>query len=333
MTEDTSYGAIILAAGKGTRMKSRLPKVMHCLLGVPMLRHVMEAVKDAGIPYPRQVVVAGHGGQMVENYSAGLGVKLVYQKEQLGTGHAVLTARDIFKDQRCQILIICGDTPLFRKDTLEGFIEAHKSSDAGVSILSALFSDPTGYGRILRDENGNLLSIVEEKDASPEVRAIREVNTGTYLVRSDLIFDLLEQVDSDNAQGEYYLTDVVEIALKAGIKVHAFDLADEEEALGVNSRAQLSLAEGIMLDRIRAFHMGNGVTISMAHTVYIEPSVAIEPDVTIGPYTVLKGKTRIHGGAIIGPYSFLEDFDCASDTILAPYTIKTPDEKKFGPCY
>ena len=327
-----NLAAVILAAGMGTRMKSRRPKVMHCLLGAPLISHVIGVVEGAGIASGHQIVVAGHGRQMVEKYLAGMGVRVAYQAEQLGTGHAVLCAEKAFRGFNGQMLIICGDTPLFKPETLKAFINAHENSEGDLSILSAEFDEPAGYGRIVRDSQGRLTAVVEEKDAGPSIKKIREVNTGTYLVRASVIFHLLEQVGCNNAQGEYYLTDTVELGLKAGLNVNAFKFAGPEEALGVNSRYQLSVAEGIMLSRIRTAHMEAGVTINMPETVYIEPSVRIGADALISPPCVLKGRTEIGGGSVIGPFSYLEDFICGPGTVIEPYSRKSAGRVSAGYC-
>ena len=312
--------AVILAAGKGTRMKSRRPKVMHCLLGKPLISHVTGMLCEAGISSERQVVVAGHGRDVLEQYLKGSKIIVVVQERQLGTGHAVLCSRPAFSDFQGQILIICGDTPLFRHETLRRFIKAHMEAAADLSILSAEFEDAAGYGRIVRDLGGGLQAIVEEKDADSNIKQIKEVNTGTYIVSAPEIFNLLENLSCDNAQGEYYLTDIVALGIGNGLKVQACNLAQPEEALGVNSRYQLSMAEDIMLSRIRIGHMDAGVTFSMPDTVYIEPSVIIEPDVVIGPHVVLKGETVIGRGTVVGAFSLLNDFRCQSNVSVEPYS-------------
>ncbi len=320
MNTEKELAAVILAAGKGTRMKSRRPKVMHCLLGKPLISHVTDVLSEAGISSEMQVVVAGHGRDVLEKYLKGTEINTVVQERQLGTGHAVLCAKAAFSDFHGDILIICGDTPLFRHETLRRFIRAHAEAAGDLSILSAEFEDAAGYGRIVRDQWGNITGIVEEKDADSKIREIKEVNTGTYLVSAPAIFNLLENLNCDNAQGEYYLTDIVALGLSKGLKVRAFNLAEPEEALGVNSRYQLSMAEDIMLSRIRIAHMDAGVTVSMPDTVYIEPSVIIEPDVVIGPHVVLKGETVIGRGSFVGAFCLLNDFRCESHATLEPYS-------------
>ena len=332
MKTDNNLAGVILAAGKGTRMKSSRPKVMHCLLGKPLLSHVTGTLSEAGISNNRQVVVAGHAGHVLEEYLKGTGINVVFQERQLGTGHAVLCARNVFSDFDGQILIICGDTPLFTQKTLTRFIKVHLETDGDLSILSAEFEDPAGYGRIVRNSSGGIQAIVEEKDADSDTKRIREVNTGTYLVRASVIFSLLENLRCDNAQGEYYLTDSVLLGLAAGLKVQAFNLAGPEEAFGVNSRYQLSVAEDMMLSRIRLRHMNAGVTLSMPKTVYIEPSVTMGPDVVIGPHVVLKGKTVISEGSVVGAFSWLSDFRCEPYSRLEPYSKRGLDIRDEDDC-
>ncbi len=313
-----NVAAIVLAAGKGTRMKSSVPKVLHEVLGRPLLGHVIELLK--GLNIGRVVTVVGHGANSVKSYLSPFGAETVVQEEQLGTGHAVSCAETALSNFSGHVLIICGDTPLFFKSTMEEFIRLHIQSDNILSVLSSDFVVPFGYGRIVRDAGGRFLGICEEKDAEQHIRAITEVNTGTYLVHSDFLFSALNGLDNDNAQKEYYLTDIVEIAVSLDKKTDAFCLASEEEALGVNSRFQLSQAEGILLGRIRKALMDQGVTLQNARTIYIEPSVIIEPDVLVEPCCVLRGNTRIGAGSRIGAHSYLSHAEIAPATSVPPFS-------------
>ncbi len=313
--------AVVLAAGKGTRMKSATPKVLHPLLGIPLLGHVIDLLDRSGLG--RIVVVVGHGAEQVSDYLAtlktGVRVETVLQKEQLGTGHAVNCCRDLFKGWHGEILIICGDTPLLRFRTIGGFIASHASAGNTLSVLSSVLDDPEGYGRILRDaEGGSVIGIVEEKDADARQRKIREINSGTYMVSAEFLFDALEKVDTDNAQGEYYLTDIVAFAVDMGMKVNAYPLAGVEEVMGINSRYQLSLAEAVMLDRLRRYWMEQGVTFLNAPTVYVEKSVSLAGDVIIEPNVVLRGSTVVGGGARIGAFSLLQDAEIAEGQQVPP---------------
>jgi len=311
-----NVAAVVLAAGKGTRMKSSMPKVLHHLLGKPLVGHVIELLKCLDIS--RIVTVVGHGAESVTSYLAPFGVETVIQEEQLGTGHAVAVAESVLSDFTGHVLVVCGDTPLFLKDTLSEFLLSHLDSGNVLSVLSSKFDNPFGYGRIVRDASRRFLGIREEKDADEHLRAINEVNTGTYLVQAEFLFSALNGLDNNNAQQEYYLTDIVGIAVSKGQKADAFCLASEQEALGVNSRLQLLQAEGIMLDRIRNDLMAAGVTLQNASTIYVEPSVAIEPDVIVEPCCVLRGNTRVGTGSRVGAHSYLKDAEIAAHTSVPP---------------
>ncbi len=314
-----SITGIILAAGKGTRMKSRMPKVLHCLLGRPLLWHVLYLLRVAGVK--NNMVVVGHRAAQVKRAFEVEGVEFVIQEQQLGTAHAVAVAMDRLKGQYGDVIIMCGDTPLFYPATLKEFIRQHRQRASDVSILSAAFSDPAGYGRIIRDVKGQFLKITEEKDASLREKAVKEVNSGTYLARGEILFELVAGVECKNAQGEYYLTDIVELARKKGYKVDAFCVADEEEALGINSRSQLAKAELALLYRIRQELMGQGVSLSMPETIYIERQVRIGRDSIVGPHCVIKGTTVIGENVRIGAFSFLRNAKVASGTRLPPYSV------------
>ncbi len=321
-TLDTSrpWAAVVLAAGKGTRMKSALPKVLHPLLGRPLLGYVL-ALLDM-IDFQRKVVVIGHKAEMVQSCLDSGGISWVIQSEQLGTGHAVLMSRNAMRGFCGNVLILCGDTPLLTYQTMARFIAAHDASGSDLSILSAELRDPTGYGRIVRKKKtkDELAGIVEEKDASSEIRAICEINTGIYAVNSDLLYAWLESVNCDNAQGEYYLTDIAGLAVGQGHKVRAFQLANPKEALGVNSRQELASAGHILLQRIRNHWMNEGVTFLLPETIYIEPDVQLSRDVTISSHVVLEGKTTVGAGAVIGPFSYLRNATVPPNEVVPPYS-------------
>lgn len=298
--------AVVLAAGKGTRMKSRLPKVMHQILGVPMLSYVLDLL--SGISISPVVVVTGFGGEQVRDFALRYEALPVVQDVQLGTAHAVMASRDALAGFSGTVLIMCGDTPMVSSATLDHFLKDHKASGRVLSVLSATFTDPRGYGRIVRDaSSGSLIGIVEERDAAEHIRPIKEVNTGIYAVRASFLFDLLAAVGSSNAQGEYYLTDIVGIAIQRGLAVGALNAASELEATGINSRRDLADVEALLLDRIQLEWMDQGVTFQLRKTCYIEKSVKLARDVVIGPCCVLKGNTEIGESALIGPYSYLEN--------------------------
>ena len=300
--------AVILAAGKGTRMKSKLPKVLHKVGGHPMLEHVMDAAEAAGCR--DNVVVIGHGAELVREL-VGDRARIALQAEQLGTGHAVLQAADTLKDFSGTVMILCGDTPLLEAEELQKFYAEHVKSGAAATVMSALMDDPFGYGRILRDANGDVAGIVEQKDASEEQKQIKEINTGNYCVEAPLLFEVLRTLGNDNAQGEYYLTDVLAKLRAMGKKVGGVITADSEMIMGVNSRRQLAEAESVMRRRIAERHMDDGVTIMDPASTFIEKSVKIAPDTVIYPNTWLQGATVIGEDCEIGPNVRLENVKVA----------------------
>jgi len=296
-----SITTIILAAGEGKRMYSKVPKVLHKVCGKPMVEHVVNCARTLGDAEP--VVVIGHGGEQVRNSLSG--VKFVMQDKQLGTGHAVMQAQDYITDG--DILILYGDTPLLKPQTLRLMHELHKKEGYGATILTSEFQDPTGYGRIIRSEDGLVESIVEEKDADERIKAIKEINSGIYFFNGQELREALGKLTNNNAQGEYYLTDVIGIMRQKGLRIGAYLIHDNEEIMGVNNRMQLSQANEIMRDRILKQHMLNGVTIIDPKSTYIEASVTIERDVMIYPGTILEGTTIIEEDASIGPYTRIRD--------------------------
>ena len=300
--------AVILAAGKGTRMKSKLPKVLHKVGGHPMLEHVMDAAEAAGCR--DNVVVIGHGAELVREL-VGDRARIALQAEQLGTGHAVLQAADTLKDFSGTVMILCGDTPLLEAEELEKFYAEHVKSGAAATVMSALMDDPFGYGRILRDANGDVAGIVEQKDASEEQKQIKEINTGNYCVEAPLLFEVLRTLGNNNAQGEYYLTDVLAKLRAMGKKVGGVITADSEMIMGVNSRRQLAEAESVMRRRIAERHMDDGVTLMDPASTFIEKSVKIAPDTVIYPNTWLQGATVIGEDCEIGPNVRLENVKVA----------------------
>ena len=300
--------AVILAAGKGTRMKSKLPKVLHKVGGHPMLEHVMDAAEAAGCR--DNVVVIGHGAELVREL-VGNRARIALQAEQLGTGHAVLQAADTLKDFTGTVMILCGDTPLLEAAELRKFYEEHVKSGAAATVMSAVMEDPFGYGRILRDANGDVAGIVEQKDATEEQKLIKEINTGNYCVEAPLLFEVLKTLGNNNAQGEYYLTDVLAKLRGMGRKVGGVITADSEMIMGVNSRRQLAEAESVMRRRILEKLMDDGVTVMDPCSTFIEKSVKIAPDTTIYPYTWIQGETVIGEDCEIGPGVRMENVKVA----------------------
>lgn len=299
---------VVLAAGQGTRMKSKLYKVMHPVMGRPMVGHVVNAALDAEAS--EVITITGSGADLVKDY-LGDRSQYVYQEEQLGTAHAVEQAKDLLEGREGTTLVLSGDTPLLRAETLTQLMEEHEESNAKATILTALADDPHGYGRVIRAEDGSVSNIVEEKDASSEEKAVQEINTGTYCFDNEELFKTIEKVDNDNAQGEYYLPDVIEILKANNEKIGAFQLENMDEALGVNNRVALSEASALMKQRINEKHMVNGVSLIDAANTYIEASVQIGQDTVIEPGTYLKGNTVIGEDVIIGANSVIEDSELA----------------------
>jgi bifunctional UDP-N-acetylglucosamine pyrophosphorylase/glucosamine-1-phosphate N-acetyltransferase len=313
--------AIVLAAGKGTRMKSDLPKVLHPICGLPMVAHVVRALWGAGVE--RIVVVVGHGGEKVQE-ALGDSVEYAWQREQLGTGHAVRCAVEALNGHEGPIVVASGDTPLVDADAMASLLREH--GGRALTVATAILDDPTGYGRIVRDPNGNPARIVEQKDASPEQRSIQEVNAGLYAFDATVLFALLPQLRNANAQNEYYLTDLVQMAATDGLSVGTHT-ADAALLQGVNDRWQLSEAEAALRKAILKRHAMAGVTLRDPSTTYIEADVQIEPDATIEPGSHLLGSTFVGAGARIGPNAVLRNATVAKD---AKVQLSVVEESSVG---
>ena len=288
--------AVILAAGKGTRMKSELPKVLHAVAGVPMLKYPVGLARELGCA--PTVAVIGHGAETVETALAGSGVLFALQSQQLGTGHALLCAEPQLAGFSGTVLLLCGDVPLLRRETLEALLHYHQAQQATVTVLTAHMPNPHGYGRIVR-QGDEVLRIVEEKDAGQQQRAINEINTGIYALEAPFVFEALKTIGCDNAQGEYYLTDVLAAARSAGLRVCALAAGTPEETMGINDRVQLAEAGALMRQRINRELMLGGVTLVDPATSYIEPQVRIGADCIIEPNVQLRGATVIGRGCRI----------------------------------
>ena len=271
---------IILAAGKGTRMKSKLPKVLHKAAGKPMLQHVLDAAKGAGAR--RNIVVVGFGGEQVKE-AMGEQAEFVVQAEQLGTGHAVRQAEPLLQDEKGTVVVLCGDTPLVTADLIANLYDGHKAAGAKATVLTAIMPDATGYGRIIRTAEGDVARIVEQKDATEEERQVKEVNSGIYCFECQALFAALKKVGCDNAQGEYYLPDVLEIIRAEGGKIHAVAADDYESTLGINSRVQLAGAEKILRRRKNIELMDKGVTLMDPDSTFVDADVEVGADTVIYP--------------------------------------------------
>ena len=296
--------AIILAAGKGTRMKSKLYKVLHEVCGKTMVEHVLGQLEAANID--NIVTVVGYGAESVEN-TIGPRSKFALQKQQLGTGHAVMQTEDILGDIDGETLVVSGDTPLFTADTFKKLFEYHKQRQAAVTILTSVAPDPTGYGRIVRNDVGIVERIVEQKDADQKEREIHEINTGVYCFDNKKLFAALKKINNDNAQGEYYLTDVIAIMKQQGEVVTAYKMADFDESMGVNNRVALAQANKIMRKRINDELMMNGVTMVDPESTYVDAGVKIGRDTVIEGNVVIKGDTTIGSDCLIGACSRIID--------------------------
>ncbi|MFP7171832.1 bifunctional UDP-N-acetylglucosamine diphosphorylase/glucosamine-1-phosphate N-acetyltransferase GlmU [Terribacillus halophilus] len=305
--------AVILAAGKGTRMKSKLYKVLHPVMGKPMVQHVTDQLNS--LQLDKLITIVGHGAEDVKA-QLGDASDYAFQEEQLGTGHAVLQAEAFLKDKEGVTVVLSGDTPLITADTIQALLDHHEQQGASATVLTAKAPDPAGYGRVIRSEAGEVLRIVEHKDANAEELLVDEINTGTYCFDNKLLFQALHNVSNDNAQGEYYLPDVLELLKKDNKLVTAYQTPDFDETMGVNDRVALSQAERIMKRRINEHHMRNGVTIIDPDSTYISADAVIEQDVTILPNTMILGKTEIKEDAVIGPNSEVKDVVIGSRTVV-----------------
>jgi len=285
-------------------MRSKMYKVMHPLCGKPMVEHVVDELTRLRLDM--LVTVVGCGADAVRE-CLGDRSQYAFQEEQLGTAHAVLQAAPLLADKEGTTLVVCGDTPLLRAETLRRLLETHEQHRAAATVLTAELADPTGYGRIVREADGRLKQIVEHKDATGEQLAIREVNTGIYCFDNRWLFQLLPKVTNDNAQGEYYLPDVIGLLLAAGQPVYTVAAEDADEILGINDRVALAAAERIMRRRIHTRHQQNGVTIVDPDNTYIDADVIIGPDTVIYPGTLLRGRTVIGADCTIGPAAHLQD--------------------------
>ena len=296
--------AILLAAGQGTRMKSSLPKVLHPIAGKPMIWHALEAIKQSTTEKP--VVVVGHGAENVTKY-LGDSALTVLQEPQLGTGHAVMQAESLLKDKTDLVVVCYSDMPLLRGETLQALVETQKNNKGPISMLTVHSDDPRGFGRVIRNADGTVSSIVEEYVATAEQLQVKELNVGGYCFDANWLWEALHRIPKNPKKGEYYLTDTVELASKDGLSVQATVMDDLEETIGINTRVHLSECDTAMRRRINQQHMLNGVTMIDPASTYIEIGVTIGMDTVIMPNTYLHGKTEIGEGNLIGPNSIIRN--------------------------
>ncbi len=319
--------AIVLAAGKGTRMRSSKPKVLHEILGKPMINRVLHAIDQAGIE--NKYIVVGHGADMVKEVITDSS-KIVLQEEQLGTGHAVMVAlktlqEDVKELNNSTVLVTCGDTPLIRAESLKEMLEAHAASQAAVTVMTTKVDNPTGYGRIVRDGDA-IGAIVEQKDANDEEVLIDEINVGTYCFDLAFLVEQINSLDTNNAQGEFYLTDLLKIAHQNGLTTRAYILENPDDSLGVNNRVQLARATKLLQERINEAWMMNGVTMQDPDTIFIEDEVQIEQDVFLEGNIHLVGNTLIKHDAVIEAdsritNSTIGEYVCVKQSVIKDATV------------
>ncbi len=308
--------AVILAAGFGTRMKSKHPKVIHDILGRPLVSCVIQAAQDAGVD--EICVVVGHASDAVK-VAIKEDVSYVMQEDQLGTGHAVMMA-DEFIEEEGRTLVLFGDTPLITSDTLKALLHTTEVNENAVTVLSTILDNPQGYGRIVR-QDGTFYKSVEHKDATKEERQVAEINSGMYCFESKALKDSLSQLTNDNSQGEYYLPDVLPIIMSDGGKVEALVTENSDEILGINTKVQLAEAQLILQKRINEQHMLNGVTIINPDQTYISNDAIIGQDVVIYPNTFIEGSSVIGADSIIGPNSRVVDSSIGENTKVEQSTV------------
>ncbi|WP_413377004.1 bifunctional UDP-N-acetylglucosamine diphosphorylase/glucosamine-1-phosphate N-acetyltransferase GlmU [Alkalihalobacillus sp. 1P02AB] len=323
--------AIILAAGQGTRMKSKLYKVLHPVCGKPMVQHVVDQVNRVG--FDEKIAIVGHGAEVVQEV-LGDQVSYVVQEKQLGTGHAVMQAEQLLADKKGTTVVLCGDTPLLTEETIDQLLQAHEKESAKITVLTAIADEPTGYGRVIRNQKGFVERIVEHKDASEAERKVNEINTGTYCFDNETLFAALQKVGNNNAQGEYYLPDVIEIVQSNGGKVAAYQANTMEETMGINDRVALSAAEAVMKKRTNEKWMRAGVTIIDPNQTYISTDAMIGADTVIYPGTMIDGETIIGADCVIGPNSELKNSRIGNRTVIRQSVVSDSEigeEVQVGP--
>ncbi len=310
---------VIIGAGKGTRMHSALAKVLHPLAGQPLIAHVLDLA--AQLDPVHLVAVVGHQADAVRQVCEPRGAACVLQEPQLGTGHAVAQAASILGGFEGDVLVLYGDVPLLQLATVHALRDEHRQRQASVTVLTACFEDPSGYGRIVRNPQGAIEAIVEHRDASPAQLAIQEINTGIYCLQSPFLFQALSQVGQQNAQGEQYLTDVVGVAVSQQRPVAHVQVTDALETVGVNTRLELAQLEAVLRRRLCEAHMLAGVTIQDPASTIIDADVRIGRDTVIAPQTHLLGQTQIGAGCTIGPQAVIQDSTLADGVRVEPFCV------------
>lgn len=318
---------VILAAGEGTRMKSSIPKVLHPVCGVPMLLNVINAA--SGLKPEKTIVVAGRHIDRIRQETEASEAVCVRQEQPKGTADAVRSAESALKGFRGIVLVMNGDTPLVRTSTLRSFVSRHKKSKCGISVLSFPADDPTGYGRIVRDGAGKFMSIVEEKDADSDVRNICEVNSGVYAINHDLL-SLLRHIGINRKKGEYYLTDIIPVALDRGITASAVMIGEETEFMGVNTRTELLRASELMRMAVISGLIDKGVNLVDPASVFISPSAAVGRDSTLYPNVFIEGNSRIGNGTVIYPHARISRSRIGSNAVIKDSTVIEDSVVKSG---
>jgi bifunctional UDP-N-acetylglucosamine pyrophosphorylase / glucosamine-1-phosphate N-acetyltransferase len=313
--------AVILAAGKGTRMRCKTPKVLQPVAGRPMIFYALELA--AALQASPVVLVVGHQGEQIQKQLPAGGWQAVEQTEQLGTGHALRQTEEILKDFPGDVLVLHADVPLLRAETLQQLVEAHQHSGAMATLLTAEMEQPGRLGRVIREHDGNVVRIVEALDTTEEERAIHEINTGTYCFQASFVYPALQNLTADNVKGEYYLTDVIGAACRAGLPVHAVQAGDWREAIGVDSKADLARAEAIIRLQVLERLMANGVTIIDPQTTYVHPEVEVGCDTVLHPNTHLLGKTVVGEDCEIWPNTVIRDSTLEDGVTIFPSCVIT----------
>ncbi len=310
---------MILAAGKGTRMKSEILKVVHQVAGKPIVNYVLDTVLNIGVE--DVYLVVGHQANLVQQNICHANAHFVIQEDQMGTGHAVMQVQPLIPiDNNDTIMVLAGDCPLIEEETLQNLLAIHQESNALGTILTAIMENPGGYGRILRGQMGTVIGIKEAKDCTSEEKEIQEINTGVYIFDSQALFENLQYVDTNNTQKEFYLTDVIHLIKESGGAIAAYCAEDSNEVIGINTREDLANISKIIYQKNNIHFMQEGITIIDPNSTFIDSTVKIGGDTIISPFTIIKGHTVIGTHCKIGPHTFIENGTIVNETNLPPFT-------------